>query len=313
MKRLVFASASPDELNPNAYLVDLIVEEANTLADVDAIKAPHRWLASVVESVRPHAVIVMGSVMGADATLARLSQWCRRVGAPFVYWTWDDPFELDANRAQAGLFTQLFSNDATSCGYYGTSGEPTFLPMAGSERAHFRPIQPAVPMWDWLLVGHGFGRRRSIVEQLEREHPDLVGLVSGGGWEGSSTRSLVPGPIPNDRLADLYNRSGCVLSIGREENLANVQFDLPAAAAGPRVYEAALAGAPQILVPLNDPLPTEADLVGVVAAKDDVAEVVRQFVVDRKHHLSTCIELQQTVMNHHLYRHRVTTILDRIT
>ena len=311
--KIVIASASPDELNSNAYLLDLIANEARFLPAVTPIRCRHTDLASVVRDVGQCVVIVAGSLMGTGSALHSARAVSESAKSPMVYWSWDDPYELDVNRTCSSLFDAVFTNDEHSALFYLTPERTHHLPLGASAEAHCRPVTSARPMWDWLLVGQGFGRRRVIAEALTRHAADLVGLVSGGGWNGAAVHSLVPGPISNPSLSDLYNRSGCVLSVGRELMLANENFEVTAEAVGPRVYEVALAGAPQLLIPVVRPAEEERLLAtAVVGPDDEVIEAVRNILCDRLAVLDRCRDAQRLVLDRHLYRHRIAKIIDTV-
>jgi spore maturation protein CgeB len=315
MTTILFVSASPDELNPNAYLIDYLVDECSQATEppVTARRVEHRNLLLALEAIRPTAVVAVGSLMGAGLGLVAARERSALLGARFCYWAWDDPFELDANRAMGDLFDHVFTNDADSAQYYRSPSAVSYLPLAAAFAPHFRPVASAPPMWDWLIVGHAFDRRVHIAERLVRSSPELDGVVSGGGWLGKVPRCHVPGPIPNAQLADLYSRSGAVISVGRGEMLANVVFEVPARAVGPRVFEVALAGAPQILVPQGEPVAEERAVVDMIAADDaGVVELVIEIKARPRQVRAKLVELQETVLRNHLYRHRVATLVGRL-
>lgn len=311
--KVIIASASPDELNPNLYLLDIIAEEAQSLPDVTAIRCMHTDLPRVLQDIGKCLVLVAGSLMGRGATLHRVSTACTAATSQMVYWSWDDPYELDVNRECSTFFDRVFTNDQSSVFFYLRPDRTHYLPLAASVQAHYRPITSARPMWDWLMVGHGFGRRRAVAEALARSAPDLVGVVSGGGWNGSDATNLVPSPIRNSSLSDLYNRSGCVLSIGRELMLANRRFEVPAVSVGPRVYETALAGGPQVLMPWSRASAEEGSLATAVVVNDEeITETVRHLLHARSEVLDRCREAQRVVLERHLYRHRIAEILETV-
>ena len=311
--KVVIASASPDHLNPNLYLLDFIAEEAQSLPNVTTIRCMHMDLPRVIRDVGNCVVLIAGSLMGRGATLHLVSGACAAAKNPMIYWSWDDPYELDVNRECSTIFDRVFTNDRNSVFFYLRPDRTHYLPLAASVQAHYRPITSARPMWDWLMVGHGFGRRRAIAEALARSAPDLVGVVGGGGWNGSEVTNLVPSPIRNASLSDLYNRSGCVLSVGREVMLANRRFEVPAESVGPRVYETALAGAPQALIPWARASTEEASLATAVVFDDDeLTETVRHLLHARSEVLDHCRDAQRLVLERHLYRHRIAQILETV-
>lgn len=242
-------SGSPDRLNANAGLRDYVVEGLHVaLPAAQVLGVPYELGAQAVSQRKPDLVIVFGSVILDTCDFAPVAELCRRQRARLVFWLHDDPYEFDMNERVVPYADAIFSNDLASIDHYPPTLPVFHLPLGASHLAHWRPVGPrAAP--DLFFCGHAFENRLAFFEALGASLPPRARVqVFGTGWDTRRVPMAMNMPLPNAALPDYYATALAVANLGRDLNLANRRFSIRPSTPGPRTFEAAAAGAAQILL-----------------------------------------------------------------
>ncbi|KZD03504.1 CgeB family protein [Oceanibaculum pacificum] len=248
--KLLIMSGSPDSLNANASL-RYYVGSGFRQAFPDAIIAVSSYEDSLrtARELKPDMVLVFGSIMLDGADFGLIAEEARHQGAVLGFWLHDDPYEFDMNARIYDLADIVFTNDRASLDFYPPSLPVHHLPLAGCAATHLRPVASRGGP-DMFFCGHRFDNRGRFFGALA-PYAKAMGAemsVVGTGWEHAGIEGAVAMTVPNAVLPDLYATALGVVNIGRDQNLANRRFAIRPSTPGPRTFEAAFAGAAQIMV-----------------------------------------------------------------
>ncbi len=250
LRRALVVSGSPDHLNANAGLRPYVVDGLReALPEALALGVPYELGVAAVTQWQPQLVIVFGSVIMDTSDFAALAQACRRHGSRLVFWLHDDPYEFDMNERVFPYADAIFSNDLASVDHYPPQMPVFHLPLAGSRLAHWRAVGPrSAP--GLFFCGHAFENRQAFFGTLCDADPANAARmqVFGSGWDTRRVPGAIAQMLPNAALPDYYASAVAVANLGRDLNLANRRFSIKASTPGPRSFEAAVAGAAQIVL-----------------------------------------------------------------
>ncbi|KTS26198.1 glycosyl transferase family 1 [Methylobacterium indicum] len=310
--KVLVTSLSPDAVNHNAAIRAYLREGFAEVRGADAVRASPLELAEeAIAEFRPSLVVALGSVAVEAAPLRSLARSARRAGARLAFWLHDDPYEFDyAPRAEA-LADHIFTNDRWALPHY-RHPSVSHLPLAACRRTHLRPVRPmAERSLDLFFCGAAFPNRIAL---LERAQASLAGHrveVRGAGWPASlafaeNTR------LSAAAMADRTSAARLVLAVGRDLDIANRRYRLPASTPGPRVFEAALAGTPQLCFAAGLEILDYLEEGREILLFDDVHEIAE--AIARSHRepaavLAMAERARARVLDGHTYRHRAETIL----
>lgn len=241
--KVLVSGASPDNQNRNVVLRQYVVEGFSQLPQVaQALATPLEFAPERANEMRPDVVVCFGSCMPDDAEYARLRRYCTQSGSPMVFWLHDDPYEFDYNYKIRNVADIVFSNDRWCAEHY-PHAFARHLPLAASERAHWRPVRADRDI-SIFFCGVAFANRKRLLGDLRQTLQRYDATILGDGWPSDlsfcSNRRL-----PNDQLSNHYGRACVTLNMGRDFNYANDRFKLEPSTPGPRTFEAAMAGTTQ--------------------------------------------------------------------
>ncbi|MCX6937238.1 MAG: glycosyltransferase [Verrucomicrobia bacterium] len=314
--RILIAGTTPNFLNSNWQLR---THAANgfrqAYPDSDIYDCAWDDAFHLIRQLKPTLVIWMGGVMLEEYDLRVFSDNAKSHGGKIAFWMHDDPYELDASLRVVDFADYIFTTDRASVIHYPPS-VPTFhLPLAACPIAHFRPVTTK-SSHDWFFCGAPFPCRVEFFQKIEALAPDLNGLLAGPGWDLSKFKTAADITISPGQISNYYSTSKCVIYLGRDLNLANQRFGVKASTPGPRLFEAAMAGALQIVyTPGIEVLEYFADPgeIMLVCEPDESVEWIRK--IKKSPDLSTSIgsTMQKCALHNHTYSHRakvmVTTIV----
>lgn len=244
LKTLV-VGASPDALNLNASTRALVASGFREDARVATVHdSALETAVSALRNLTPDLTVVFGSILPDTADLYPIADLARRSGK-VVFWLHDDPYEFDAAARIRNLADAVFTNDRNSVQHYPPSIPTYHLPLAACPVAHRRPVI-ARHRKQLFFCGHQFGNRLRFFSRLSRLLERRQIQVVGTGWDTEALPFAVNGYVQNSQLPDAYADSLAVAYIGRDLDLANTRFSIRPSTPGPRVFEAAMAGAAQI-------------------------------------------------------------------
>ncbi|MBU0726283.1 MAG: glycosyltransferase [Alphaproteobacteria bacterium] len=315
--KLLVMSGSPDALNTNASLRHY-VGEGFRAAFPEATIAVSSYEDGVrsAQALQPDMTLVFGSIMLDGADFGPIAEVTKRHGRLLGFWLHDDPYEFDMNARIYGMADIVFTNDRASLDFYPPSVPVHHLPLAGSAATHLRPVVTRGGP-DLFFCGHRFANRSRFFGDLA-PHAKRLGAelcVVGSGWERDAIEGVTPMRLPNAALPDLYASALGVVNIGRDENIANRRFAIRPSTPGPRTFEAAFAGAAQIMLTAGleilDYFEPDSE---ILLADDagDCAEHWQRLLKDRDYSLLLGRNAQRRALAEHGYDARARRIADLV-
>ena len=268
----------------------------------------------LIRQLKPTLVIWMGGVMLEEYDLRLFSDNAKFHGGKIAFWMHDDPYELDASLKVVDFADYIFTTDKASVIHYPPS-VPTFhLPLAACPIAHFRPVNTR-SSYDWFFCGAPFPCRLDFFQKIEALGPDLNGLLVGPGWDLSKFKTAADINISQGQISNYYSTSKCVIYIGRDLNLANQRFSVKASTPGPRIFEASMAGALQLVFTQGLEVldyfedPSEIKLVNSAEEANELIFNIKYFT-----EISTSVGRagQRRALSNHTYAHRAKAMIDHL-
>ena len=257
-------------------------------------------------------LLYVGSSLSEPVPLATIAAMARLADVPSVFLATDDPYEFDA-RYRANDFTIYLSNDRNAAAHFVERELVYHLPLAASLEDR-RDITP----FDQRKVGaffcgyHYENRRRLITDLLNvpgYSRNDLV--IMGGTWNIPGLYEI-SSDCDHDSLINTYGLVKYVLNIGRTYDIANVHRKIVSTTPGPRTFECALAGTPQIYfcnsLEIEEYFEPNKEIL-VVEGVDEAVEQMRWLRERPDVWLQIAHAAQKRTAAEHLYKHRLEKML----
>lgn len=312
MKVLMIGSF-PDRVNSNAILRRCAADGFRALTEVElALDACPEQHPQLIDGEAWDLVVFMGSILldwfdlypVIDRARANLA-----AGGKLALWLHDDPYEFDAAHRYDGAFDRVYTTDPTAQLYYRRREPTDWLPLAASPALHYRAPAAPVRAWDFFFCGEAYGNRVATVQEIEEA--GFGGRVFGTNWPGH-LRSAVNARLGAAALCDYYNAAPATLVLGRNLDLRNNLYRLRQSLFGPRVFEAAMAGAAQIVWDADRQLFGEFESgVHLIAVADpaELREGLRLLTSDSEANLALRRNAVDHAMASHTYAHRAQKII----
>lgn len=311
---ILVCGASPDNQNRNVVLRQYVAEGFAQLPQVArAVSSPLEFAPARALELQPDVVVCFGSCMPDDAEYAALRRYCTQAGVPMVFWLHDDPYEFDYSYKISQVADIVFSNDRWCTEHY-DHPFARHLPLAASQKAHWRPLNATGKDINVFFCGVAFDNRKRLLGDLRRTLGTHNALILGDGWPSDldfcSNRRL-----PNDQLSDHYARSWITLNMGRDFHYANERFKLEPSTPGPRTFEAAMAGTTQAFFVESLEIADYYQPGSEILLYNSAAEFSRlmdQVLSERDSCLRIAEAAQQRTLADHTYQSRAGSILDAV-
>jgi spore maturation protein CgeB len=197
---------------------------------------------------KPELVLVFGSCLPDECDYRELRYSCDQVGARLVFWLHDDPYEFDSHAKIMGIADLIFSNDRWASQHY-PGNHVGHLPLGASPSGHTpsAEVEEDKKRWDLFFCGVGFQNRKRMLKDLSGILHRIAAGIYGDEWDVDEFSFCKNERIPVDRMKDYYAASRVVLNLGRDFHYANRKYELSPSTPGPRTFEAAMAGACQMI------------------------------------------------------------------
>jgi spore maturation protein CgeB len=301
--------------NPNRYLsVALHRAFASDPTVETAVLATYREAIAVAETLRPTLLLVFG---GEEVDHFLLHKLTRLSGRSAIWFT-EDPYELSRNLVSVELVDIAFTNDRTSAAHYGAKGH--YLPLAGFEPFHQRPLDPAGRRYDLFFAGTAWPNRVEMFQRLLAIDSDMrlklfvppspFGGFSGGGGPNVSAQDIHVSGMDFARFAA---RSSVTLYLTRNFSTSPGSPSMTLSP-GPRFFETALAGGIQVYEPGTVELPdgfVDGETVFSFRSLEELVDIAGT-LRDDDAWLTVAKKAQAVALDRHCYRHRVAAILERV-
>ena len=306
--KVLLLGAFPDRVNSNSILRRSAAEGFRSLSEVDlAVDACPEQHAREIYAAEWDLIVFMGSILLDWFDLYPIIDAAREnltPGGKLALWLHDDPYEFDASHRYNGMFDCVYTTDPTAQLYYRRQEATRWLPLAASPVLHYRAPAEPIRAWDFFFCGAAFGNRVALVQQIEAA--GFRGRIFGSDWPGHLL-SAVNCRLGAGAVCDYYNAAPATLVLGRNLDLRNNLYRLRQSIFGPRVYEAAMAGAAQLVWDVDCQMFGEFESgthLLAVRSESELREGLQLLLSDSKANLA----LRRNAVDHaiasHTYAHR---------
>lgn len=250
--RVIITGGTPDWVNRNVSLRKYVADGfAEVLGWDQVVNLPLEVVPSRVRKWMPGLVVVFGSCLPDYCEYSELRHACDQAGAIMAFWVHDDPYEFDSNAKIVRIADHIFSNDRWASEHYNRENV-WHLPMAASPMLR-HPVEEVAhgdddaKQRDVFFCGVGFQNRKRMLKDLSAILNKVHTEIFGDEWDTAELPFCYNQRIPNDQMSEYYASSRIVLNLGRDFNFANSKYLLTPSTPGPRTFEAAMAGACQMM------------------------------------------------------------------
>lgn len=310
--RLLVTGLCADAINTNRRIRDAVVEGAVVSELFDQVVGASIEVVLAYGRLEFDLVLAAGSAASDTLSFELLQKRCKASGAQLIFWTHEDPYEFDLNRRITDIPDYYFTNERATLPYY-NSDKVTWLPLAADTK-FLRPTRALRDRSiDLFFCGYGYPIRMHILQRIAAAlKGDFIFSLFG-----PNLQECLPGLANECRLspkemAETATRSILTLNLGRDLGIANSQFNIIAETPGPRTFDIALAGAPQILfndgVALNQFYEPDREIL-LFDNTDDIVQNILRLQSDEDALLSMAEGAKRRTLDNHLYRHRIDKIM----
>jgi len=316
LRSALVMGGAPDALNRNISMRDAVVEALAERLGADQVRtcSPARY-DTAMDGMRDAFVLVFGSALADESDYSGIAHAARQRGFPLAFWLTDDPYEFDAEYKFSGLADVVFTNDRWTRSYY-RRPHVFHLPTAACRNQHFRPVPTSNYEYEYdiFFCGVGFPNRQMIIDGLApvlRRHRTLI---CGDEW-----RTHAP-YVRNRRLSsreliEHYGRSRIVLNLARDHSYANRRFMITPSTPGPRTFEAAMAGAFQMIFAdrpeVLDYYDHDREIV-LFSGLADFAAKAKFYLENAASRMEIARAAQRRTLRDHQYSNRVEVLMRRL-
>jgi spore maturation protein CgeB len=249
--RVMIAGAARDRTNTNSALREYVAEGFKEVLGQEFVgNVPFEIAAEQLRIARPDLLLVVGSCLPDQCEYSAFRGACNDLGCPLAFWLHEDPYEFDAAAKIVRLADYIFSNDRWAAEHYHRDNV-WHMPLAASPIAHTRllhgPGGPGAGRMDVFFCGTAYPSRVRMMKDLRFTLDRVHTEVWGDGWGDCELAFCKNERLPYGRLPEYYATSAVVLNLGRDFHYANRKYHLAPSTPGPRTFEAAMAGACQLI------------------------------------------------------------------
>ncbi|PWT99081.1 MAG: hypothetical protein C5B51_27905 [Terriglobia bacterium] len=310
--KVLVVGASPDALNINTEQRGFLARGFGDLLPPDCVKNTSLELGpQTAMDFSPNLILVFGSCCPDQCEYVPLRRAAESVGAHLAFWLHDDPYEFDYGFKVVEFADTIFTNDRWALEHY-RAGRVFHLPMAACPHTHYCDLETfPEKSFDIFFAGAAFENRINMIRDLLPTLRRYRTCIRGSGWPDEL-------PIAQNRwianrdLPKFFAQSRVVLNLGRDFDLGNERYRLPATTPGPRTFEAAMAGCVQLyfLTGLEiEEYFTPGEEILLFDHASDVSELVACMVGDPERARRIAAASQKRALDEHSYAARAKRIL----
>lgn len=258
-------------------------------------------------------LLYLGSSASMSMPIESIGIFAKYYKIPSVFWATDDPYEFDY-RYRANDFDVYCSNDSNAAKYFLERENVYFLPMA-APLSDLREVNSLSDRTNALFFcGYPYNIRKLVVDELLSldyfNRQNLI--VCGNGWDSTKYVS-VDRPQNHDCLIDYYCKSLFTLNIGRDYDVSNLHYNLAAVTPGPRTFESAICGTPQIYYSNSlsvEDFFVDEDEILTASSVEEVADKFLFYSNNLNLLRNITIKSQNRVLKEHTYEHRIDKLIN---
>ena len=240
MRLLLSGTCSPG-LNSNYGLIEDIHEGfqaiPNNVASVETKLVQIFELIDTIKEWKPEIILLIGGLALETIPLFLIKELAELAGSSLIFWSLEDPYEIDHVLSKGGIFDIIFTTDYSSSLFYPGDWNVYHLPMASPFKKYSSNYVAEVDTKKWFFCGVPFANRLSYLRSLAMLEPQ--GTIIGPGWSDFPLKtSLYRKRISNKILREFYSLMPITIYLDRAHNLNNKSCIIPSTP-GPRLFECA--------------------------------------------------------------------------
>lgn len=312
--RVNVISSMPFELNSNKHIPGQLYSELSCVDGVETGVLCDVNSALNLPDSENTVDILIGSVFRKDFNFNSAISALKMKKHKVVLWLHDDPYEHDATANLFEPIDLLVTNEVEAVDEY--HEWPTIaLPLATDVRTLDYPV-PQEKSFDFSFIGHCYPNREltlnELHEAIKKNRRIWKGLVTGSGWQLGRSPYAVDRRVTHEAFLNLSARSRCSLYLNREGfDLANDTRSLKATAPGPRFFDVAALGIPQIALTSFGFFDRYFECHEAIVYVNSVSDIIE--TLEQLSDFSSSQKVKAMIRDNHLYRHRVHDILEKCT
>lgn len=244
MRILISGTCAPS-LNSNYGLIEAVAAGFEQLNRPEVKLVYVTQLIEAISAWQPNYTLLVGGLALESIPLALVHHVCKCVESKLIFWSLEDPYELDYVLLKGSVFDLICTSDFSSQCFYPGQWRVEHLPLASPDMPAPEVPHRMFPFGRWLFCGVPFTNRIKWIDAIRSSYPD--GLLIGPDWPKYCRPTQVSRQrISRNMLMTLYKMMPITLFIGRRHDLANDSKVVPSTP-GPRLFEAAGCGAAQLV------------------------------------------------------------------
>lgn len=309
---ILIVGGSPDHLNQNSRLRGYVAAgfrdylPDSTVINCELISAP-----AIMKHCKCDLVIVFGSCATEHSYYLDLKTACLRETIPLVFWLHDEPYEHEFLYKINNFYDYLFLNDKNTVSHLDHKNV-YHLPLAADPSFFREP--PELINNCIFFCGHAFDNRIQLIEDLAFTELDLPLNVLGTGWPTKLDFCCSNRRLDHNELAHMYSSSFATLYMGRSTDLFGKPTTIVPSTPGPRLFEAAMAGALQLVHYTTPEIEEyfENNVDYLVFDSPTEIQTILKNCIEADSRASTIVSAQNKVQQMHTYKNRAETIFKRV-
>ena len=240
MRLLLSGTCSPG-LNSNYGLIEEIYEGFQAIPDnVASVETKLVQIFELIDAInewKPAIILLIGGLALETIPLFLIKDLAELAGSSLIFWSLEDPYEIDHVLSKGSIFDIIFTTDFSSSLFYPGDWNIHHLPMASPFKRYSSNNIAQYNLNRWFFCGVPFANRVSYLRSLAKLEPH--GTIIGPGWLDFPLETfLYRKRISNRILREFYSLMPLTIYLGREHNLNNKSCIIPSTP-GPRLFECA--------------------------------------------------------------------------
>lgn len=311
-ENILITSLCPDHLNSNSIIKQYLASGfRDAYPSITVHICSNEIVLKKISTIQPDLIIAIGGLVLDSIDIRSLKEASISINSSLIFWLHDDPYEFDYSYKAINIADVIFTNDFSTYKQY-NSKNVFHLPMAGCIHTHLRSIDIENTRNVTLsFCGVGYPNRVSFLRKSQNILGNFNAEVFGAHWPDDlpfcRNKRLSTG-----QLSDLASRSLLTLNLGRQFNIANRRFNIPASTPGPRTFEVALAGSAQIcFLPgreIDQYFDTKNEII-IVDNVNDLRLALERAMDDPQWAISIARNAQKRAIKEHTYETRAKYIM----
>ena len=151
MRILISGTCAP-ALNSNYGLIESIASGFRAHDDLDIYLVTISQLPNVIADWKPDLTLLVGGLALETIPLSLVNHLCQRVKSKLIFWSLEDPYELDWVLQKGGYFDLICTSDFSSYCFYPGEWNIKHLPLASPNLPAPESGMRMLPYGRWLFV-----------------------------------------------------------------------------------------------------------------------------------------------------------------